>query len=99
MPLVKVSRSAQITLPVEVRKPLNISEGDYLLAEAVEGGILLKPVAVVERGEAWKQLFEHLDQVPRGKSKKRFKNAQREEEEIAEMVKDARKHSHDQGRS
>jgi AbrB family looped-hinge helix DNA binding protein len=91
MPLVKVGRSAQITLPVEIRKPLNIAEGDYLMAEVVEGGILLKPVSVVEREESWKQLFELLDQVPRGSPHKKFKNARQEEEEIAEMVKDARK--------
>ncbi len=52
MPLVKVKRFAQMTLPAAVRKQFQISEGDYLEAEAVEVGILLKPVAVVERKRA-----------------------------------------------
>ena len=91
MPLVKVSRSAQITLPAEVRKPLDIEEGDYLSVETVEGGILLKPVVVMDKKEAWTRLLDLLDQVPRGKSRKKFKDAKEEEESIAEMIKEFRK--------
>lgn len=98
MPLVKVSRSAQITLPVEVRKPLNISEGDYLLAEAVEGGILLKPVAVVERSEAWKQLYEVINRVEDRRPHPR-KDPKAEEEEIAAMVKEFKKKNRAKGRT
>ncbi|MGA1368081.1 MAG: AbrB/MazE/SpoVT family DNA-binding domain-containing protein [Blastocatellia bacterium] len=99
MPLIKVSRSAQITLPAEVRKPLDIEEGDYLSVEPVEGGILLKPVVVMDKKEAMKRLQALLDQVPKGRPKKRFKNAQEEEESIAEMIKELRKQNRDQSRS
>lgn len=44
--LLKVKRWAQITLPAEIRRELNLSEGDYLEAEKVEGGVLLKPVRI-----------------------------------------------------
>src|SRR5262245_27130853 len=47
--LVRLKRAAQITLPAELRKQFHLEEGDYLEAEAVEGGILLKPVAFIER--------------------------------------------------
>jgi len=99
MPLVKVSRSAQITLPAEVRKPLEIEEGDYLSVETVEGGILLKPVVVMDKESARKKLMDLLDQVPRGKPKKKFKDAREEEEAIAEMIKEFRKQNRDQSRS
>ncbi|MGH7059383.1 MAG: AbrB/MazE/SpoVT family DNA-binding domain-containing protein [Stellaceae bacterium] len=52
MTLVRVRRMAQLTLPAEVRRALNVKEGDYLDAEIVDEGVLLKPVAVVERDRA-----------------------------------------------
>lgn len=92
MSLVRIKRFSQVTLPPDVRKKFNLNEGDYLEAEVVPEGILLKPVTVVERKKAWDRLFEVLDSVEEPKSKSR-KNAQKEEEEIAEMVKDFRKKS------
>jgi hypothetical protein len=38
-------------------------EGDYLEAEAVENGILLKPVSVVEREHAWREIREAMGTV------------------------------------
>lgn len=56
MTLVRVKRSAQITLPADLRKLFPLEEGDYLEAEAVAEGILLKPVAVLDRHQATQQL-------------------------------------------
>ncbi len=61
MALVKVRRAAQITLPAEVREKLNLREGDYLEAEITERGVLLKPIALVERQKAWEELMEIVD--------------------------------------
>ena len=93
MPLVKIKRFSQVTLPPEVRRKFNLNEGDYLEAEAVADGILLKPVAVIERKKAWNRLFDVLDSVEEQKPKRK-KAAKQQEEEIAEMVKDFRKHRH-----
>jgi len=98
MPLVKVSRSAQITLPAQVRKPREIEEGDYLSVESIEGGILLKPFLVLDKKETLKRLRALLDQIPRGTPKKRFANAQQEEEAIAEMIEEFWKENRDQSR-
>jgi AbrB family looped-hinge helix DNA binding protein len=46
MPLLKVKKSAQITIPLELRKRLQIAEGDYFEASLLPEGILLKPVAL-----------------------------------------------------
>lgn len=56
MALVKVRRSAQITLPAEIRRKLEIAEGDYLDAEVVPGGVLLRPLAGAERERAWQRI-------------------------------------------
>jgi AbrB family looped-hinge helix DNA binding protein len=52
MALLKLRRFLQLTLPAELRTQFHLTEGDYLEAEAVEQGILLKPVRVVERKKA-----------------------------------------------
>jgi AbrB family looped-hinge helix DNA binding protein len=90
MPLVKIKRFAQVTLPPEVRRKFNLAEGDYLEAEAVAEGILLKPVAVVEKQEAWGRLFAAADRVRPQKAKTR-QTPREQEEEIAAAVKEVRK--------
>lgn len=58
MALVKVLRAGQVTLPANVRAQLRVKQGDYLEAEVVEGGLLLKPVSMVEREKAWQRIRE-----------------------------------------
>ena len=58
MALSKVGRAAQITLPVEIRKQLEITEGDYLEAQVVQGSLVLRPVTAAERERAWQQIRE-----------------------------------------
>ena len=90
MALLKLRRFFQLTLPAELRKKFNLAEGDYLEAEAVEGGILLKPVAVVDRKKAWNQVFEVMERV-HARQPQSKKSPEQQEQEIAEMVKDFRK--------
>lgn len=90
MALLKILRSAQITLPVELRRQFNLAEGDYLEAQAVAGGILLKPVSVVERDKAWTEVMEVMKEVHAKHPS--IKRSPREEEEwIAKQVKAFRK--------
>ena len=90
MRLLKLRKFAQVTLPADLRKKFNLAEGDFLEAEAVEKGILLKPVTVVEREKAWDQLFESMGKVKDRKPKPK-QSAKEQEEEIAKTVKDFRK--------
>jgi AbrB family looped-hinge helix DNA binding protein len=90
MALVKVKRWAQITLPADVRRAYDLVEGDYLEVEAVENGILLKPVTVVERKGAWRELHAAAAEV-RDLSPKHRQSPKDEEEEIAAAVKAFRK--------
>ena len=60
MTLVRLRERAQITLPQEVRDALRVKQGDYLEAEVVEGGVLLRPVAMIDRDAARTRLKEML---------------------------------------
>jgi AbrB family looped-hinge helix DNA binding protein len=75
MTLVKVRRSAQITLPRDIREAARLGEGDYLEAEVTEGGtILLKPVSIAGREPTPEQEVEILaavDKARRFHAKKR----------------------------
>ncbi len=57
MPIVKVNRNFQVTIPASVRRQLDISKGDYLEAIATRDGILYRVKDLVDRdiSEYWEQ--------------------------------------------
>ena len=79
MALLRLRRSAQITLPAALRKLFNLAEG-----------ILLRPVSIIEREKARKQLIAVMDRV-HAKLPPSTQSAQEEEEEIAREIKEHRK--------
>lgn len=90
MSLVKVKHKAQITLPANLRKALNIEEGDYLDIEIEHNKVTLtpqtimdkiSPITLSEKGE--QMLNEALEDVKAGKVKE-FKN-------VDELIKDLHK--------
>lgn len=90
MALLKLRRFAQLTLPVDLRRQFNLAEGDYVEAQAVKDGILLKPVSVVERDKARKELAKVLKEVHAQQPKSKL-SPQEQEEWIAKEVKAFRK--------
>ena len=86
MALMRVRAAAQLTLPADVRKALKIKEGDYLEAEIVKGGVLLKPVAVVNRKDAWRRIQSAVATV-RDLKPRRGKDAAADEQWISDQVK------------
>jgi AbrB family looped-hinge helix DNA binding protein len=86
MALVRVKRAGQVTLPAELRKQFHLEEGDYLEAEAVENGILFRPVSVVDRQEARQQLRALLDRV-HAQVPPSDQSPQAQEEEITRIIK------------
>jgi AbrB family looped-hinge helix DNA binding protein len=94
MTLMRVRRAAQLTLPADIRQALNVQEGDYLEASVTPEGVLLKPVAVVQRERAWQRIKEITGQVVDTQPDPN-ENVTEEEERIAAEVKAhrrARKH-------
>ncbi len=74
MPVIKVIRNGQITLPKEFREALGIDEGQILEAELEDSRIILKPLAFVERGpalssEGKKKIKEALEAYQNGEAK------------------------------
>lgn len=97
MALVRMVRGGQVTLPAAARRALKLKEGDYLEAEVVEGGVMLKPMAVVDRAEADRQLDAILSRV-----KYVGPEPEPSDDEVMEMVVEeihATRAKHDQSRS
>ena len=46
--IVKVTRRGQTTIPVDLRRRLGIKEGDELMVEATEEGLLFKVIPKLE---------------------------------------------------
>jgi AbrB family looped-hinge helix DNA binding protein len=46
--IVKVTRRGQTTIPVEFRQKFGIKEGDQLMVEATERGLLFRPIPRLE---------------------------------------------------
>ena len=53
MPIVKVKENFQITLPASVRKKHKIAVGDYVEAEDLKEGIMIKPLKLVHPDQSW----------------------------------------------
>ena len=90
MSLVKIRRSAQITLPADICRALNVGDGDYLEAEVVEGGVLLRPVAAGKRAGALRRIDEARRTV-RPTPEQAAKPIEDQEQEILEEVKEVRR--------
>ena len=52
MPLVTVKPRFQVTIPVKLRRGINLREGDIMEATVVGDGILFRPMEVVDRHKA-----------------------------------------------
>jgi AbrB family looped-hinge helix DNA binding protein len=89
MALVRLLRGGQVTLPAELRQKLQVKEGDYLEAQVVENGMLLKPVAFVSREQAWKAIREAQQSV-RYIGPKPRPSPEGEEEQIYEIMREFR---------
>jgi len=51
--MIQVRKKAQLTLPLSVRRKLNIEEGDFLDVRVRNGEILLKVKKLVDKEQAW----------------------------------------------
>jgi antitoxin MazE len=53
MELIKVKKNFQVTLPSNLRKKLNIKEGDYLDILEKNGSFVIKPMKIIPADEAY----------------------------------------------
>jgi AbrB family looped-hinge helix DNA binding protein len=90
MTLVRLLRGGQVTLPAEVRQKLKLAQGDYLEAEVVDNGVLLKWVRDIEREPALEQMIAVKARV-RPAPEQAKKSPEEQEREIFEEVKAMRR--------
>jgi AbrB family looped-hinge helix DNA binding protein len=88
MTLMRMRRAAQLTLPIEIRRALNVKDGDYLEAKVVKDGVLLKPVSLVERKRAWKSIQKIASRI---RDRYPTNDVKADEEEIAREIKRMRR--------
>jgi len=58
MPLVKINRNFQMTLPKKVRESLQVAVGDYVNVSLYEEGAIIKPMKMVPK----EQEYFHTDE-------------------------------------
>lgn len=88
--LVRIRRFAQITVPESFREHFSVREGDYVEAEMLPTGLLLKPVTVMGRDRAWENVFSSMKTIkPAPRLRKEKPRAQ--EEFIVATIKTKRK--------
>jgi AbrB family looped-hinge helix DNA binding protein len=63
MALVRLQPGGVLTLPAEVCSQLGIKDGDHLDLTVKDGALTLRPVAKMDRQEAWRRLREITERV------------------------------------
>ena len=72
MPLIRVRKAGQVTLPLAMCRALDLKEYDYLDATVADGSIVLKPVAVFAREPGWRdKLAKDAPQRHKGRNRKK----------------------------
>jgi len=83
--LVKVKNKYQIVIPEDVRKRLRVEIGDTLEIEEKDGVLIVKPVMVIEKSQAYfwtKEWQEGEREAEEAKRKKKFRNFKKADEAI-----------------
>ncbi len=81
MPIVKLLRGGQLTLPADVRKQAQLSEGDLIEVSLSNGTITLKPVIALSPDEARARIEKLLT-----KAQKAASSSGKSEEDIAKLI-------------
>ena len=69
MPLVKITRNGQLTLPAAIRKALNVAEGDHLEAKLTDGAVIFRPVSITRSGCSRSGTGRHFEQGQMGRTR------------------------------
>lgn len=97
MPLVKITRNRQVTIPKALFEELHLDEGDYVEIARQGDHLVLRPKRVVDKSvqEKKEKLFQLLERVW---ERTRDVNPELLEREVAEAIKEVRKAKESKGR-
>lgn len=82
MSLVKVKNKYQIVIPEDVRKRLKVDIGDTLEIVEKDGALVIKPVMIIEKSQAyfwtdeWQKGEKESEEAKRKEKFKEFKKAE-----------------------
>lgn len=85
MSLVKLKSKYQVVIPGAIRKKINLEIGDPLEIEEKNGEIILKPVLVIEKSQAyfWSQEWQEGEkEADEAKKKGNFKDFNKAKEAV-----------------
>jgi AbrB family looped-hinge helix DNA binding protein len=85
MSLVKVKNKYQIVIPEDIRKKLKVEIGDTLEIEEKSGVLIIKPVMLIEKSQAYfwtKEWQEGEKEAEEAKKKGRYKEFKKADEAI-----------------
>lgn len=92
MPLVKITRSRQVTIPKELFEKLDLHQGEYIEITQDGNQLILRPKQIVdrEREEAKERFFQTVERIW-----ERNKDLDPEvvEEEAVQALKEVRQHN------
>jgi len=86
--ITKLRERSQITLPTEVVKKLKLNAGDNLEVTIEEDKIVIKPVIIIDRSQAWfwsKEWQEKENEVDKDIKEKRINHAKDVEDLLREL--------------
>lgn len=86
MPIIKVLRNGQLTLPAKFRETLELKQGDLLDAGLEEDKIVLRPVTTIERKRKKEKTRERFFKLM---DKTWDKNKETDPKEVERIVKEA----------
>ena len=86
MPVIKILRNGQLTLPAKFRETLELKQGDLLNAGLEEDKIVLRPVTTVERKRKKEKTRERLFKLI---EKTWDKNKETDPKEVERIVNEA----------
>jgi AbrB family looped-hinge helix DNA binding protein len=82
MPIVKVGRSRQVTIPKKLFEELDLKEGDYVEVERKGNRLILTPKELIDRDKAKAKLFALISRI-------RERNKDASPEEVEEALREA----------
>jgi antitoxin MazE len=85
MPLVKLKSKYQVVIPDAVRKKISLEIGDTLEVEEKDGTVILRPVVVIEKSQAYfwtKRWQEGEKEAETAKEKGSYKDFKKADEAV-----------------
>lgn len=91
--LVGMNEQGRVTIPAAARRALGLAGEAQFECEVMDNAILLRPVAVVPREDAWAYAPEHLERLRRSAGQRGYRLSEDDLLEIAGKMEAARSES------